>query len=162
VRLVSVAENLKRLREAKGWSKLELARRLGGKNSRTEVYLWESGRRTPSKASLDKLASIFELDSDLLDPEGEAVAGPGRKRKSRIQESHTDADTSAVTRRDQAGGTMGESLPPLPDIDLFGQLLGVWRLLETTEARREFVKFARAHIGLAPAQQVASEKKVQR
>lgn len=158
MQLVSVAENLRRLREAKGWSKLELARRLGGKNSRTEVYLWESGRRVPTGPTLEKLAGILETDLATIDPEDERSKGRGRKRLIRIQKSHTTADSPSITRAEEVGELMAGPLPPLPDIDLFVQVLSVWRLLDSTEKRRDFVTHARAFLGIPPEQAAARKK----
>ncbi|MBO6267349.1 MAG: helix-turn-helix transcriptional regulator [Synergistaceae bacterium] len=49
-----VAEKVKTLREARGWTQAELARRLG--LTRNGVNSWEQGLSTPSPASLVDLA----------------------------------------------------------------------------------------------------------
>ena len=59
-----VAEKVKTLREARGWTQAELARRLG--LTRNGVNSWEQGLSTPSPASLVDLATIFHVSADYL------------------------------------------------------------------------------------------------
>ena len=51
-----IAEKIKALREARGWTQAELARRMG--ITRNGVNSWEQGLSTPSPACLVELASI--------------------------------------------------------------------------------------------------------
>jgi transcriptional regulator with XRE-family HTH domain len=55
---------IRMLRQARGWSQYELARRIGVHPQ--AVYLWEHGRRTPQVAQMRKLGGVFELCSDAI------------------------------------------------------------------------------------------------
>ncbi len=59
-----IAEKIKRLREARGWSQAELARRLGV--TRNGVNSWEQGLSMPSPACLVELARVFSVSTDYL------------------------------------------------------------------------------------------------
>lgn len=52
-----IAEKIKALREARGWSQAELSRRLG--ITRNGVNSWEQGLSMPSPACLVDLAKVF-------------------------------------------------------------------------------------------------------
>jgi transcriptional regulator with XRE-family HTH domain len=54
-----VAQNVKRLREARGWTQAELARRIGVK--RPYVTMIEAGVRTVSLDLLRTLARVFHV-----------------------------------------------------------------------------------------------------
>jgi transcriptional regulator with XRE-family HTH domain len=155
-----IAGRIKALREQRGWSKLELARRVGGKNPRTVVYRWESGKTVPTVESLRKLAEIFTaggcgtvtgLD---IDPDGEAFTAHGRRRVSSrgkpLQKSHSGTDTPAVAPQSpppEAGVSMDSGgLLDIPDAELFRKVLGVYLTLDTPAERAEFVKHARAFV----------------
>lgn len=58
------AETIKRLREARGWSQAELARRLH--ITRNGVNTWEQGLSMPSPHFLVELAKIFSVSTDYL------------------------------------------------------------------------------------------------
>lgn len=58
------ADKIKALREGKGWSQAELARRLG--ITRNGVNSWEQGLSMPSPASLVDLAGVFSVSTDYL------------------------------------------------------------------------------------------------
>lgn len=58
------ADKIKALREEKGWSQAELARRLG--ITRNGVNSWEQGLSMPSPASLVDLAGLFFVSTDYL------------------------------------------------------------------------------------------------
>ena len=58
------AEKIKGLREARGWTQAELARRLG--ITRNGVNSWEQGLSVPSPACLVELAKIFSVSTDYL------------------------------------------------------------------------------------------------
>jgi hypothetical protein len=137
-----------------------MARRLGGKNPRAELYRWESGRTIPTVESLRKLAEIFTagghgtvtgLD---IDPDGEALTAHKRRRVSSrgkpLQQSHTSTDTPAVAPQSpppEAGVSMDAGgLFNIPDPELFRKLLGVYLTLDTPAERAEFVKHARAFV----------------
>lgn len=58
------AEKIKGLRETRGWTQAELARRLG--ITRNGVNSWEQGLSVPSPACLVELAKIFSVSTDYL------------------------------------------------------------------------------------------------
>ena len=73
-----IAEKIKALREARGWSQAELSRRLG--ITRNGVNSWEQGLSMPSPACLVDLAKVFGVSTDYLlgrteNPEGVKAAG---------------------------------------------------------------------------------------
>ncbi len=59
-----IAEKIKSLRTARGWSQAELARRLN--ITRNGVNSWEQGLSTPSPAFLVELARVFSVSTDYL------------------------------------------------------------------------------------------------
>lgn len=59
-----IAEKIKALREARGWTQAELARRMG--ITRNGVNSWEQGLSTPSPACLVELAKTFSVSADYL------------------------------------------------------------------------------------------------
>ena len=58
------AERIKVLREARGWTQAELARRLS--IPRHGVNSWEQGLSMPSPACLVDLAKLFSVSTDYL------------------------------------------------------------------------------------------------
>ena len=58
------AEKIKELRQARGWTQADLARRLGV--TRNGVNSWEQGPSMPSPASLVDLARLFSVSTDYL------------------------------------------------------------------------------------------------
>lgn len=58
------AEKIKNLRQARGWTQAEMARRLGV--TRNGVNSWEQGLSAPSPASLVDLARLFSVSTDYL------------------------------------------------------------------------------------------------
>lgn len=58
------ADKIKTLREEKGWTQAELARRLG--ITRNGVNSWEQGLSMPSPACLVDLAGVFRVSTDYL------------------------------------------------------------------------------------------------
>ena len=58
------AETIKQLREARGWTQAELARKLN--ISRNGVNTWEQGLSIPSPHFLVELAKIFSVSTDFL------------------------------------------------------------------------------------------------
>lgn len=58
------AENLKRLRQAKGIGQVELAKQIGV--SKGIISLWENGLREPNLSSLIVLAEFFGVGLDEL------------------------------------------------------------------------------------------------
>ena len=79
-----IAERIRALREERGWSKVELGRRVGGKNPRVTVHRWESGQVVPSPANVVKLASVFGVPKENVDPSGSAynLTGPRKKQQN--------------------------------------------------------------------------------
>ena len=59
-----IAEKIKALREARGWSQAELSRRLG--ITRNGVNSWEQGLSMPAPACLVDLAKVFGVSTDYL------------------------------------------------------------------------------------------------
>lgn len=57
-----IAEKIKLLREERGWTQAELARRLS--ITRNGVNSWEQGLSTPSPACLVDLARVFSVSTD--------------------------------------------------------------------------------------------------
>lgn len=58
------AERIKELREARGWTQAELARRLS--ITRNGVNSWEQGLSMPSPSCLVDLAKLFSVSTDYL------------------------------------------------------------------------------------------------
>ena len=58
------ADRIKTLREARGWTQAELARRLN--LTRNGVNSWEQGLSMPSPACLVDLAKLFSVSTDYL------------------------------------------------------------------------------------------------
>lgn len=58
------AERIKALREARGWTQAELARRMN--ITRNGVNSWEQGLSMPSPACLVDLAKLFSVSTDYL------------------------------------------------------------------------------------------------
>ena len=56
-----IAERIKELRQARGWTQADLAR-----ITRNGVNSWEQGLSTPSPASLVDLARLFSVSTDYL------------------------------------------------------------------------------------------------
>ncbi|WP_342489140.1 helix-turn-helix domain-containing protein [Cytobacillus sp. FSL W7-1323] len=75
---------LEELRENRGWSKTEVARRLGIKTVSTYAN-WEYGIRTPDKEMLSKLASLYGTSIDYL-----ITGDKGNKRNGAITKEEKD------------------------------------------------------------------------
>ena len=58
------ADRIKALREARGWTQAELARRMN--ITRNGVNSWEQGLSMPSPACLVDLAKLFSISTDYL------------------------------------------------------------------------------------------------
>lgn len=58
------ADKIKALREAKGWTQADLARKLG--ITRNGVNSWEQGLSMPSPACLVDLARVLSVSTDYL------------------------------------------------------------------------------------------------
>ena len=59
-----IAEKIKALREARGFTQAELARQLG--ITRNGVNSWEQGLSMPSPSYLVELAKLFRVSTDFL------------------------------------------------------------------------------------------------
>lgn len=53
------------LRESKGWSKAELAKRLG-KQAYTTITKWESGQSKPQMDDIINMSILFDVSADYL------------------------------------------------------------------------------------------------
>lgn len=62
--MLVIAERIKELRQARGWTQADLARRLS--ITRNGVNSWEQGLSTPSPASLVDLTRLFSVSTDYL------------------------------------------------------------------------------------------------
>lgn len=58
------ADRIKALREARGWTQAELARKLN--MTRNGINSWEQGLSMPSPQSLVDLARLFSISTDYL------------------------------------------------------------------------------------------------
>jgi transcriptional regulator with XRE-family HTH domain len=68
--LIDLSLNIRRLREEKGWSTRELAKRVG--TSHPAIIRWEKPVPSMTLESLDKLADVFGVKiRDLFEPLGE-------------------------------------------------------------------------------------------
>ena len=56
---MGLAARIRALREAKGWSQAELARRLGKRGGQGEISTWETGKVVPETANVERLAEAF-------------------------------------------------------------------------------------------------------
>jgi transcriptional regulator with XRE-family HTH domain len=88
----TIAERIRALREARGWSKLELGRRLGGKNPRVTVHRWETGMVIPSPQNVAKVAEVFGVPVSDVDPTGSAYSLTGPRRKSHDVDNVVEVD----------------------------------------------------------------------
>lgn len=61
---VMTAERIKALREARGWTQAELARRMN--MTRNDINSWEQGLSMLSPPSLVDLAKLFSVSTDYL------------------------------------------------------------------------------------------------
>lgn len=62
--IIMTADRIKALREARGWTQAELARRLN--MTRNGINSWEQGLSMPSPQSLVDLARLFSISTDYL------------------------------------------------------------------------------------------------
>ncbi len=63
-------KTIRQLREAQGWTQLELAYRL--EVTPGTVYAWESGRSEPKVSQLRAMARLFGVSSDAIELEERA------------------------------------------------------------------------------------------
>ncbi len=63
-------KTIRQLREAQGWTQLELAYRL--EVTPGTVYAWESGRSEPKVSQLRAMARLFGVSSDTIELEERA------------------------------------------------------------------------------------------
>ncbi|MBC1893111.1 helix-turn-helix domain-containing protein [Listeria booriae] len=60
-----LSNRLEKLRKQKGWSKVEVSRRLGMKASSTYSN-WEYGNREPDNEMLAKISKLYDVSTDYL------------------------------------------------------------------------------------------------
>jgi transcriptional regulator with XRE-family HTH domain len=147
-----IAEQITHFRAKRGMSKGALARALGYATVAT-ISHWESGRRTPTPENVRRIAEVLGCDPKQIDPDGEAfdreTAPPKGVRPDRLKRARPPADVEAVAHTQQpAGDPLMDGGIPIPDVELFGQLVGVWRLLSGPEERRSFVEHSKEYLGL--------------
>jgi transcriptional regulator with XRE-family HTH domain len=92
---------IRELREARGWTQLELATRLGVTPS--TVYNWERGRHEPRAGQLREMARLFGVGMDDVAPALPAGRRPGRPYDSRGR----GGPTSLGRGRGRHGGSAG-------------------------------------------------------
>jgi transcriptional regulator with XRE-family HTH domain len=66
---------IRRLREERGWTQLELAYRL--RVTPVTIYNWERGRTEPRVSQFRQLARLFGVGMDDIALEGEDLEGTG-------------------------------------------------------------------------------------
>jgi transcriptional regulator with XRE-family HTH domain len=72
-----VGGRISELRQERGWSKAEMARRMEGLTSGNDVSRWEKGQHLPRSDTLEAIASL--LDTTVAD----LYAGPAAERDDR-------------------------------------------------------------------------------
>jgi CheY-like chemotaxis protein/DNA-binding XRE family transcriptional regulator len=88
---MSFAENLKRIREGKGLSQHELAKKLDVAQS--TIGMWESGRRTPKIDELNRMSKI--LDTTIT-----RLLSQGKERKVEVVKNEIYIDGKKVSELD--------------------------------------------------------------
>jgi transcriptional regulator with XRE-family HTH domain len=97
---MTFGEKLRSLRDARGWSRQELADRCGTGISMRAITQWELNERQPVWGAVQRLCRALEvacgefMDTDLPPPRGEGVSSkaakakrpPGRPRKGKAEE----------------------------------------------------------------------------
>ena len=82
------AERIKELREVRGWTQAELARKMN--MTRNGINSWEQGLSMPSPPNLVELAKIFSVSTDYL---------LGVERLATVNVSGLDDDDVALLSR---------------------------------------------------------------
>lgn len=103
---------LEELRESKGWSKTEVAKRLGIKTVSTYAN-WEYGLRSPDKDMLAKIAELYEVTTDYL------ITG---KQESKISEDILEDDEFQHAMRSAQGFSEENKKKILDYIELIEEL----------------------------------------
>jgi transcriptional regulator with XRE-family HTH domain len=60
------ARRLKEVRESRGWSRMDMAKKLGYSKNAGAIGKWESGRVNPSDAVLQQLAKVLKVSVEDL------------------------------------------------------------------------------------------------
>jgi transcriptional regulator with XRE-family HTH domain len=114
-----------------------------------DLYAVESEQRGRIRTEI-----VGQLDDHKNDTLTSKEIYDARRRTSRQRPSPSSLETRAAVASspsvagDKAGVLMeGGVLPPIPDQELFGQLIGVWRLLRTSEERRKYIEIGRSLVG---------------
>jgi transcriptional regulator with XRE-family HTH domain len=153
----TIAENLRRVMEAKGVDAIELSRRLRYQG-RAMVDHWLAGRRALSKESLSRVAAALEVTVQEIDPAEIAYTPAQRKARS--------AEKRANGRHEFPSHSHVAAPPPNPtgvdmgpgDQALFAQVEGAWKLLRNDEERRAFVEHVRGFVHQTTAPEAARKK----
>ena len=130
---------LEELRENKGWSKTEVARRLGIKTVSTYAN-WEYGIRTPDKDMLSRIADLYSVSTDYL------INGKEKFNQDSIPSSFSEKEEKDIAKK-------LESI--LNDLDSDSGLAFDGEPLD--ETTRELVK-AQIESNLRLAKQLAKKK----
>jgi transcriptional regulator with XRE-family HTH domain len=75
------SNRIRELRESRGWTAQELAERANVWSP--QIYKWESGRHTPTLASMHAIAMAFGLPLGDVFPPEQPKPAPRKKRKAR-------------------------------------------------------------------------------
>ena len=103
----NVGEEVKRLRQAKGWTQEQLAVYAG--SSQPTVNLLEAGKRNPSAATLEKLASALEVEVVDLFPKARppkpSFTGSPRRSSTTMGATYGSASTYWTLPQNSGSGS---------------------------------------------------------
>jgi transcriptional regulator with XRE-family HTH domain len=89
ISFVTIGENIRKYRKAKGLTQTELAEKLG--TTQFVITNYERGRNNPTAAKLPEIAKALGVGLDQLyglkgdDPKAEEKEGSGKRREAQIQ-----------------------------------------------------------------------------
>lgn len=103
---MTLVNNIAKLREARGWARPELAKRMG--TSAQQVERLEKGQRGLKPDWIERAARALGVPpADIITPIGEAAASYGEPDLPVIREA-SDSDNSVALRRINLGFAMGD------------------------------------------------------
>jgi Zn-dependent peptidase ImmA (M78 family)/DNA-binding XRE family transcriptional regulator len=106
-----VAQAIRRVREQRGWSQSELARRL--ERTQTSVSYWESGKRTPGLDELLELSDVLDVGVDTFIPPERTrrpVTAVLRATVARLADTDLEHAVDALVEQAEGAG--------LPEVEL--------------------------------------------